>query len=448
VNPTTLSLTALAKAYRDKTLGPLEVTQSYLDCIQPGAIYRLVTPERALRQAKHAENLFAKGIDLGPLQGIPIALKDLIDTANDVTAGGSKVLAESPPANDDAPVAARLDAAGAVFLGKTNMTELAFSGLGLNPHFGTPGCALDASRIPGGSSSGSGVAVASGLACAAIGSDTGGSVRIPASFNGIVGLKTTNGLIPKDGCTALSTTLDTIGPMTRTVEDAWQVFLALAAKPYEPLEVPQRKLRFLLATTVVLDNLDAEVAKAFDDVCVLLEHQGHQVIRQAVPEFQQIFDLYAKYGTFASHESLALYEPMLESRLSDIDPRVSQRILQFRGRSSTDYLRLSYERQRIVQAFWETYHGFDAILAPTVAILPPKIESLATDIAYFKANNAVLRNAMLFNFLAGPVVSVPCAKTAEGLSVGLMIATAPYEEKGVLEIAGIVERSEETGVRS
>ena len=445
MNPTSLNLTELAKAYREKILGPLEVTQHYLEKLQPGLIYRTLRPERALRQAKHAENLFAKGIDLGSLQGIPIAIKDNLDTSNDVTAGGSKVLAENLPALEDAPAIARLDAAGAVFLGKTNMTELAYSGLGLNPHFGTPGCALDTSRVPGGSSSGSAVAVASGLACAAIGSDTGGSVRIPASFNGLVGLKTTNGLIPTDGWVALSTTLDTLGPLARTVEDAWHVFLVLAAKPYETLEPIQRKLHFLVPTTLVLDQLDNQVASAFEAVCKHLEQQGHHLVYQAVPEFQSIFDLYAKYGTPASYESLALYEEMLETRLSDIDPRVSQRILQYKHRPATDYLRLNYQRQKLVRAFWETYASFDAILAPTVSILPPKIESLVTDSAYFMANNQVLRNTMLFNFLSGPAVSVPCAKTKEGLSIGLMIAAAPYEEKRVLEIAKMIE---EEGGRS
>lgn len=432
----------MATAYRNKTLGVLELTQHYLDKVQAGSIYRVLTPERALEQAKHAEHLFARGVDLGALQGIPMAIKDLIDTAGDVTAAGSKVLAEQSPAIEDAPVAARLDVAGAVFLGKTNMTELAFSGLGINPHFGTPGCALDDSRIPGGSSSGSGVAVAAGLACAAIGSDTGGSVRIPASFNGIVGLKTTDNLIPTDGCVALSTTLDTIGPMTKSVEDAWHVFLALAAKPFEPLEPLERKLRLLVPTKVVLDALDNEVESAFSKTCNDLESQGHQLVWQAVPEFQMIFDLYAKYGTFASHESLALYEDMLEARIDDIDPRVAKRILQFRGRPATDYLRLSYQRQKIVRNFWEYYASFDAILSPTVSILPPNIDSLKEDLAYFATNNKVLRNTMVFNFLSGPAVSVPCGKTNEGLSVGLMIAAAPYEEKKLLEIAMMAESSQ------
>jgi Asp-tRNA(Asn)/Glu-tRNA(Gln) amidotransferase A subunit family amidase len=282
--------------------------------------------------------------------------------------------------------------------------------------------------------------VALELACAAIGSDTGGSVRIPAAFNGIVGLKTTNGLIPTDNCVALSTTLDTIGPMTRTVEDAWHLFLALAAKPLEPLATLEQKWRLLIPESVVLDDLDSDVMQAFESTCNWLEQQGHHIIRQAVPEFQTIFDLYAKYGTFASHESLALYEDILET--GRIDPRVAKRILQFKGRSSADYLRLSYERQTLVRLFWENYASFDAILSPTVAVLPPKIESLLQDIAYFAANNKILRNTMLFNFLSGPAVSVPCAKTAEGLSIGLMIAAAPYEEKRVLEIAKIVERSQ------
>jgi aspartyl-tRNA(Asn)/glutamyl-tRNA(Gln) amidotransferase subunit A len=439
VNLRDLSITDLAKAYREKIVRPSEVTEAYLESLQVGNIYLRVLAERALTQAKNADALFEKGIDLSPLQGVPIAIKDLLDTKGDVTSAGSKVLAENPPVTEDATLVKRLDKAGAIFLGKTNMTELAFSGLGLNPHFGTPGCALDETRIPGGSSSGSGVAVAKHLACAALGSDTGGSVRIPASFNGIVGLKTTNGDIPTEGCVALSTTLDTLGPMTRTVEDAWLFYLAMAEKPYTPLQAVSSHLRFLVPTTVVLDELDDTVATAFEETCNWLEQQGHTLKRQAVPELEQIVNLYATHGSFAGHESLALYEEMLEQRGDEMDARVSKRILQLRGRSSTDYLTLVYSQQKLVKQFWHDYRSFDAILSPTVAILPPTILSLANDEAYFKANNLVLRNTLLFNFLAGPAVSVPCAKTSDGLSVGLMVATAPHREKRALEIARIVE---------
>jgi aspartyl-tRNA(Asn)/glutamyl-tRNA(Gln) amidotransferase subunit A len=440
MNPTTLTLKELSKAYRNKTLSPVEVTKAYLQKLRTGDIYLKLLPERALAQAKRAEEVFARGRDLSPVQGIPFALKDLLATRGDVTSSGSKVLAEAQAASEDAPLVQTLDKAGAVFLGKTNMTELAFSGIGMNPHYGTPGCALDKTRIPGGSSSGSAVAVAEGLACAAIGSDTGGSVRIPASFNGLVGLKTTNGQISTEGCMPLSTTLDTLGPIAKTAEDTWLLYLAMSEKPFENLEPIRQKLKLLVPTTLVFNDADDEVLTAFDAICNRLEGQGHQLLRKAVPEFQSIFDLYSHYGSFASHESLALYEEMLEQRGNEVDPRVGKRILALRGRPSTDYLKLVYTQKHLIKAFWHTYQPYDAILCPTVAILPPTIKSLEEDAAYFRANNLVLRNTSLFNFLAGPSVSVPCATTAQGLSVGLMISVAPHREKWALELAQFTEQ--------
>jgi aspartyl-tRNA(Asn)/glutamyl-tRNA(Gln) amidotransferase subunit A len=438
MNPTELTLAELAKAYRDDTLRPTKVTEAYLEKLHPGNIYIDILSERAKSQAKQAESLFSQGIDLGALQGIPIALKDLLDTRGDVTSFGSSALAEGLEATEDAVLVQILDKAGAVFLGKTNMTEFAFSGIGMNPHWGTPGCALDKTRIPGGSSSGSAVAVAENLACAAIGSDTGGSVRIPASFNGLVGLKTTNGDISTEGCAALSTTLDTLGPMTKTIDDAWLLYLAMKGQAFEKLRAPKQKLNFLVPTTVVLNEMDDEVAKAFENTCERLEQQGHQLNRHAVPEFQKIVDLYSKYGSFAGHESLALYEDVLEQHGDEVDPRVGKRILMLKGRPSTDYLKLVYAQRRLSKDFWQTYKNVDAILCPTVPILPPTIESLSSDIAYFKANNLVLRNTSLFNFLAGPSLSIPCARTSTGLSVGLMISSAPYHEKWLLEAASAI----------
>ena len=437
-DPTTLTLVELCDAYRAGRLRPTEATEAYLEKIAPGDVYRVVTAERARQQAKRAERLLEQNIQLGPLLGIPLALKDLIDTAGEVTAAGSKVLEQNAPAAEDAPVAARLDAAGAVFLGKTTMTELAFSGIGINPHFGTPPNALDAARVPGGSSSGSGVAVAKGLACAAVGSDTGGSVRIPAAFNGIVGLKTTDGALPTDGCVPLSTTLDTLGPMTRTVEDAWCLWRALAARPYKKLEPAPDKLNLLVPTNVVFDEADAEVVTAFEVVLDDLETQGHSLERRKVPELDEIRDLYNRYGSFAGHESLALYEEMMRTRADDIDPRVSKRILHGE-RPASDYIRLGYARQELLRRFWETYNAYDAVLAPTVAILPPTVASLAEDEAYFTANRLCLRNTMLFNFLSGPAASVPCGVTGAGLSVGLMVAVSPNQEALALSIAKRVE---------
>jgi aspartyl-tRNA(Asn)/glutamyl-tRNA(Gln) amidotransferase subunit A len=438
---TSMTLTELAGAYRSDALRPTLVAEAYLTRLEPGPLYRVLTPERARQQARAAEEKFKAGIDIGPLQGIPLALKDLMDTEGVVTAAGSKVLADDPPALEDCPAAARLDAAGAVFLGKTNMTELAFSGLGINPHFGTPGCAYDPERIPGGSSSGSGVAVASGLACAAIGSDTGGSVRIPAAFNGLLGLKTTDGAIPVDGCVPLSTTLDTLGPLTRTTEDAWHVWRALAALPHQPFQPREvTGLRFLAPTAILQEDLDPRVKAAFARTLEHLTEMGADVETQEAPILREIPALYARHGTFAGLESLALYEEMLEREGDRIDPRVSARILAGRDRRATDYLRLTYARKRLQAHFWEAYARFDAVLSPTVAILPPKVVDLQEDEAYFRTNALVLRNTMVFNFLGVPAASVPCATTAEGLPVGFMIAARPHQEELVLSIARAIEQ--------
>lgn len=435
-DPSLLNLSELAHAYRRGDLRPSEVTEHYLQKLEPGSIYRCVTAERAQAQARAADALFERGIDLGPLQGIPLAIKDLIDMKGEVSSAGSRVLASKPAAREDAPVLARLDTLGAVFLGRTTMTELAFSGLGLNPHYGTPANALDASRIPGGSSSGSAVAVAKQLACAALGSDTGGSVRIPASFNGLIGLKTTNGSIPNDGVTPLSTTLDTLGPITRNLEDAWHLWHAMTAKLSKAFPVPDnRTFRLLAPETVILNDADPEVIQTYQQCLHSFEAAGHQIIHQPVPEFERILELYAKHGSFASHESLALYQELLESHGPAIDHRVARRILEYRGRPATDYLRLVYEQKSMTRSFWERTREFDAILCPTVAILPPKISDLASDSAYFSSNGLVLRNTMLFNFLTGPALSIPCALTEGGLSIGLMIASAPYSEEHCFKVA-------------
>ncbi len=438
-DPTTLTLTQLARAYRTGELRPSAVTEAYLEKLEPGPVYRLVTTERARAQARRADALFDEGTDLGPLQGIPLALKDLMDTEGDVTAAGTQVFLTNPPAVRDCPAAVRLDAAGAVFLGKTNMTELAFSGLGLNPHFGTPENVFDPARVPGGSSSGAGVAVAAGLACAAIGSDTGGSVRIPAAFNGLVGLKTTDGAVPTEGCVALSTTLDTLGPITRTAEDAWHVWRALsgaATAPFEPGRIAG--LRVLTPTTVLQEGLDGEVAEAFSRVCIRLSELGATLETRPLPVLAELNGLYGRFGSFAALESLALYEGVLEQRRADFDPRVASRILQGRSRSATDYIRLGFERTRLQTAFWEACADFDAVLSPTVASLPPKLTDLKTDDAYLAANNRVLRNTAVFNLLGVPAVSVPCASPANPMT-GAMIAARPGREALVLAVAAALE---------
>ena len=444
-DPTRLGPSELAKAYRDGSLKPSGVLEAYLERLEPGPVYRVLTAERARRQAAAAERLFGAGVDTGPLQGVPVALKDLIDTEGEVSAAGSRVLLKSPSAPQDAPVAARLDAAGAVFLGRTGMTELAYSGLGLNPHFGTPPNALDDARVPGGSSSGSAVAVAAGLAPAAVGSDTGGSVRIPASFNGLVGLKPSEGALPMEGCVPLSSTLDTLGPIARSAEDAWLLWLGLAARPYRRLEPLGCALRLLAPTNLVLDDADPEVLAVFEAACEKLARLGHRLEEAELPELAAIPALYARYGPFHGHESYALYGELVRAEGAAMDPRVTGRILEFAGRPASDYLRLVYARAALVAAFWARYGAYDAIILPTVPVLPPTLASVQPDEAYVAANRRVLRNTSLFNFLAGPAASVPAGRAANGLSVGVMIASAPGEEELTLQIAAQLESAAPPG---
>lgn len=437
-----LDLAELAHAYRFADLSPVAVTRAYLDVLEEGSIYRIIMRERALTQAQRAEDNFRKGIDVGPLQGVPIALKDLLDTTGEVTAACSAARLDYPAAERDCPAVVSLEQAGAVFLGKTTMTELAFSGVGINPHFGTPGCARDETRIPGGSSSGSGVAVGKQLACAAIGSDTGGSVRIPSSFNGIVGLKTTDGTVSNDGVVALSTTLDTLGPMARTVTDTWHLWRALAGlTPQGFVPRSPKGMRLLAPTNILQEGLDGDVVAGFAAGCEAFERLGAHIIHQHVPALDEVERMFTDYGGFASYEALVWHEDILTNQLERIDPRVSTRILKAEELLASQYVKLTFERPKVQASFWEACNEFDAIIAPTVPILPPRIDSLSADEEYFRVNSLCLRNTRLFNMLGVPAASVPCFDNAEGLSVGFMIAVRPHHEALALSLAYGLEQT-------
>jgi aspartyl-tRNA(Asn)/glutamyl-tRNA(Gln) amidotransferase subunit A len=429
----------LAAAYRSGDRNPSEVTEAMLARLEPGAVVRLVTAERARAQAAAATARWRRGQLRGPLDGIPIVIKDLLDTLGDVTGAGSAALFEQPPAAQDAPVAARLDAAGAVFLGKSTMTELAFGGLGLNPHTGTPGNALDPLRVPGGSSSGSAVAVARGLAVVAVGSDTGGSVRIPAAFNGLVGLKTSDGAIPTDGAVPLSTTLDTLGPIARTAEDAWVLWRAMAALPFAPFPSAPEQGRFWAPPTVWREGLEPAVAARFDAALQALRSAGHRVDEAPLPELSELDGLYPRFGSFAAHEAWALHEELL-ARATSIDPRVSQRILAAAGRPAADYIRVGYARTRLRNAVWRAASSFDALLAPTVAQVAPRIASLVEDAEYFATNVAVLRNTAIGNLLGGPAATLPIGRDEEGQAIGLMVMCAPGEDAAALSWGAALQR--------
>jgi aspartyl-tRNA(Asn)/glutamyl-tRNA(Gln) amidotransferase subunit A len=383
----------------------------------------------------------------GPLAGLAVSVKDLFDVAGQVTAAGSAVLADAPPAARDSPAVARLKAAGAALIGRTNMTEFAFSGVGTNPHFGTPANPADPAtpRIPGGSSSGAAVSVATGAAFVALGSDTGGSIRIPAALCGIVGFKNTARLTPREGALPLSTTLDTACAMTRSVRDAILVHEILAARPVTRSQAPLAGYRLAVARTSMLDGLDATVARAFERALASLRAEGARVEEIPLAEIRELGGIQAT-GGFSAAESYAWHKALLERRGSGYDPRVRARIERGAAMKAHEYIALLRERGEWIARVQVALRGFDAVLSPTVPIVAPPIaqvapatgadvlQDAARDEEFFRVNALLLRNPSVVNMLDGCAISIPCHAPGE-LPVGLMIWQSAMHDDSILNIA-------------
>jgi len=401
-----------------------------------------VNAQAALAAAAAQDALRQAGAAPSPFAGIPIAVKDLFDVAGEVTAAGSKVLADAPPARADAPAVARLRRAGFVLVGRNTMTEFAYSGLGMNPHHGDPRAPFERAvgRVSGGSSSGGAVAVADGMAHAALGTDTGGSCRIPAAFCGITGFKPTARRVPRAGAFPLSATLDSIGPLARSVACCASLDAVLAGIDPAPLAAahPVKGLRLLVPTTVALDGLDAAVAAAFEAAVARLSAAGALVTSAPFPEFGKIADINSK-GGFSAAESYAVHRRLLAEKGEGYDPRVSARIRRGAEQSAADYLDLVAARADLVEQAALRLAPFDALVLPTVAILPPRIADLATDeAAYGAANLTALRNPTLINMIDGCAISLPLTG-AGGAPVGLMLAAAGGEDRRLLALAAGIE---------
>ncbi|MDO5691168.1 MAG: amidase [Pseudomonadota bacterium] len=405
--------------------------------------FTLLDAERARAAAQASDTLRAAGIVRSPLEGIPVSVKDLLDVAGQVTTSGSVVLKNAPPAERNAPVIDRLIAAGAVIVGRTNMTEFAFSGLGLNPHYGTPRNPWDRAgggRIPGGSSSGAAVSVTDGMAAAAIGSDTGGSVRIPSALCGLTGFKPTQRRVPTEGALPLSTSLDSIGPLAASVRCCAIVDAILAGEPPTvpaPREVAGARLA--IPETLVLNDMDSAVAAAFERACALLRAAGARLSRIAMTEFAELGRLHAR-GTLAGAEAWAWHRQLLTARGNEYDPRVGLRMHGGEAMGAADYIDLLAARQRWIAQVQARMAPFDALLMPTVPIVAPRIDDLvASDEAYFAANGLILRNPTLINFLDGCALSLPCHQAGEP-PVGLMLAAASGRDHDVLALGQGVEQ--------
>ncbi|KQW36691.1 amidase [Rhizobacter sp. Root404] len=394
--------------------------------------------DAARRASDAADAARLAGAPMPALGGLAVSIKDLFDVRGEITAAGSTVLASAAPAAADCPAVARLRAAGAAPIGRTNMSEFAFSGVGINPHFGTPANPVtrlldDEPRIPGGSTSGGGVSVATGAAWAALGSDTGGSIRIPAALQGLVGFKNTARLTPTEGAIPLSTTLDTVCAITRSVRDAVLLHEVLADRRVTRSGRPTASLRFAVPTTSMLDGLDATVQRAFDRSLATLRAAGAQIEEIALPALASV------PPSFSPPEAWAWHRHLLAAREAEYDPRVAARIRRGEALSAADYIDLLHARRAWIATMETTMRGFDAMLSPTVPIVAPAIAPLvASDDAFFATNMLLLRNPSVVNMLDGCALSLPCHAAGE-MPVGLMVWAGALKDDTVLDASLAIE---------
>ncbi len=392
-----------------------------------------VYADAARATADAADARAARGAPLGPFDGTIVSIKDLFDVAGEPTRAGSKVLAEEAvPAKADATIVQRLRAAGAVIIAKTNMTEFAFSGIGANPHFGTPGNPRDRTRVPGGSSAGAPISVADGMCDIAIGTDTGGSVRIPASLCGLVGFKPSRQRVPTDGAFPLSTTLDSVGPIGKSVADCAAADAVMAGEDILPIEpVALAGLRFGVAEGLPLDRLDDTVAAAFALAVKRLDDAGARVTHETLALFDDMGEINAK-GGISPYEACGIHRDRMNRRAADIDPNVRARIERGCATSAADYADMVRERERLVQAMDARLAALDALLMPTTSIVAPTIAEVADSKTFAARNAAVLRNTAIINFFDLCAISLPLQAK---LPVGLMLIARNGHDHRLLRIA-------------
>jgi aspartyl-tRNA(Asn)/glutamyl-tRNA(Gln) amidotransferase subunit A len=401
-----------------------------------------VHAEQARATADFHDRSRRNGAAASRFAGIPVSIKDLFDIAGDVTTAGSIALRDAPPATSDAIAVARLKAAGFVPIGRTNMTEFAFSGLGINPHYGTPLNIHDRRtglRIPGGSSSGAAVSVTDGMAFAALGTDTGGSCRIPAALCGLVGFKPTAARVPLDGTVPLSFSLDSIGPIATSVACCAALDAVLTGKNAHNLSAfPLDGLRLAVPQTMVCDGIDSEVGRAFTAAQSKLSGAGARISDIPLRELSELARITSK-GGFGAAESYAFHRPIIAAKRDLYDPRVLSRIQRGAEQDAADYINLVSTRKDFSRRVRTITEPYDALLMPTVPIVAPRLRDLESDEAFSRINLLMLRNPTLANFLDGCSISIPCHRQGDA-PVGLMLIGQHADDARLLAIAGAIER--------
>ncbi len=429
----------LGRAIAAGKADPMDLTERYLAAIaaHPDAdrIYARLTPDRARAEARAAAERAKAGLRLSPLDGVPISWKDLFDSAGVATEAGAALLKGRVPAAD-ATVLANATSLGLICLGKTHMTELAFSGLGLNPVTATPPNVNDPALVPGGSSSGAATSVGFGLAAAAVGSDTGGSVRIPAAWNDIVGLKTTSGRLPLTGVVPLVASFDTVGPLTRTVEDAALLFAALeGAKPADLRGAGLHGARLAILDTLAFDEIRDAPARAFDSAAARLSAAGARIDRMTFPALEKAMAL---AGILFTAEAYATWRDEIEAAPDLMFPPVRERFRAGAAFNAADFV-AAWMRLRAIRATWAAATApYDAVLIPTSAILPPNAARLVADHDYFVTENLLaLRNTRIGNLLGVSALTLPTGTP----SCGIMLMGKPFGEEALLRLGAAAEKA-------
>jgi len=443
------SIAQLSVLLQSGALDPIALLEETLDAVEvypDKAIFTVLTKERARAEAEASRRRLREGRSLGVLDGVPIAWKDLFDMAGLPTTAGSRVLADAAPAERDAAVVRALAGAGMVSIGRVNMSEFAFSGLGINPHYGTPrnpAAPAGEHRIPGGSSSGSAAAVAAGLVPVSIGTDTGGSVRIPAAFTGIVGYKASRGRYSMEGVFPLARTLDSLGPLCRTVQDAVWVDAAMRGRPASEA-LPRADLAGLslvIPETVFFDGAEPEVVAAFEAGVERLAKAGARIRREAFPEFAEIFAVMARHGALVTAEAFVLHRERIKGEAAaGMDPRVVKRTLLGEKITLADYLETQAARERLTAAVEARLGPESLLISPTLPHDAPLTQPLVDDEElFFATNGKTLRNTLVGNFLDWCGVSLPCGTGAAGMPAGLLVSGPRGSDARVLAVASVVE---------
>lgn len=402
-------------------------------------VFIKILADSAREQADAADARAKRGISLGPLDGVIVSVKDLFDMAAERTTAGAKLLQDAPLAKHDSAAVARLRAGGAVLIGKTNLSEFAFHAMGTNPHFGTPGNHFDRARVPGGSSSGAAISLTDGMAEIALGSDTAGSIRVPSALNGLVGFKPTQKRVSLEGAFPLSFTLDSAGPLAKTVTDAHAADSVLSAEAYQPLHSqPVAGLRLLLPKGgFALEAMEAHVSKAFEAALAKLAGAGAQIIEKPMPLFDEMVAVQSRAG-FSPIEALYIHRERIDKEREHMDPVVSSRIDRGKGVSAVEYLDMLRRRAALLKAMDEALTPYDALVMPTTPMVAPLIaDVLASLEAFMPKTLALIRNPIIANFFDLCSVSLPAP--TDGLPVGLMVTARHNHDQRLFTIAAGIE---------